>query len=145
MKTPENRAIRGAELQSYLSTMLLAHPGIWQQDEVLNALNADKATGVTVATAIHQEMGGVSGSGEGEDAVAGAAQRTVPAHFRGRWLHDDRSDDVEPLVAAAGLGWLGHLAEQERNPPVELFFTDTHLVVVEGNEDHELDDRRRPG
>ncbi len=142
MKTPENRAIRGAELQSYLSTMLLAHPGIWQQDDVLNALNVDKATGVTVATAIHQEMGGLSGGAEGEDTLAGAAQRTIPAHFRGRWLHDDRSDDVEPLVAAAGLSWMGHSAGQEKNPPVELFFTDTHLVVVEGDEDLELDDKK---
>ncbi len=142
MKTPENRAIRGAELQSYLSTMLLAHPGIWQQDKVLNALNADKTTGVTVATAIHQDMGGVSGGAEGEDALAGAAQRTIPAHFRGRWLHDDRSADVEPLVAAAGLSWLGHTAGQDKNPPVELFFTDTHLVIVEGDEDVELDDRK---
>eukprot|EP01043_Picozoa_sp_COSAG02_P040740 COSAG02_NODE_3319_length_6948_cov_2.445759_1_plen_683_part_00 len=142
MKTPENRAIRGAELQSYLSTMLLAHPGIWQQDEVLNALNVDQTTSVTVATAIHQEMGGVSGGAEGEGTLAGAAQRTIPAHFRGRWLHDDRSDDVEPLVAAAGLGWMGHSAGPENNLPVELFFTDTHFVVVEGDENFELDDKK---
>ena len=137
MKTPENRAIRGAELQSYLSTLLLAHPGIWQQDELLDALNADQMTGITIATAIHQEMGGVSASVEGDGP--GEAQRTIPAHFRGRWLHDDRSDDVEPLVAAAGIGWLGHAVGQHRNPPLELFFTDTHLVVVEGDEDPELD------
>lgn len=136
MKTPENRAVRGAELQSYLSTLLLAHPGIWQQDELLDALSADQMTGVTIATAIHQEMGGVSASAEDG---SGAAQRTIPAHFRGRWLHDDRSDDVEPLVAAAGISWLGHAAGLHRNPPLELFFTDTHLVVVEGDEDSELD------
>jgi hypothetical protein len=144
MRTPENREIRAGELASYLSTLLLSHPGIWEQDEVRTALDADPSTAVTISTAIHQEMGGISGDASaGADAVVSAgAERNIPAHFRGRWLHDERSDGLEPLVEATGVGWLGHKVGQETDPAIEIFFTETHLVVIEGDEEPVLDDRQ---
>ena len=33
---------RGSELQEYLSTLLFVHPGVWEQDELLDALKVGK-------------------------------------------------------------------------------------------------------
>jgi hypothetical protein len=53
----------------------------------------------------------------------------LPVHLCGRYTHDDRSDDWEPVLEAMGLPWLVRKVGRYLNPDVELYFTQTHFNV----------------
>ena len=137
----DNRRHRSAELRAYLSALLLQSPGIWDEQDVRDELSVDAATASLIAVAIRQvqeaalQRAAALELAEAEERAAAmsmkSVERNLPAHFRGTWVHDDRSDDLKPLLDAMGVGWLGLKVGHEDNPDIEIYFSETHFVVFE--------------
>lgn len=134
-----NRELRASELLAYLRAALLSDASVWEEEVIWATLGFDRLSAAVVAATMRSTP--LSHPDVPTPALRSAPppktarqQGTqdpgpLPVHLCGRYVHDDRSDDWEPVLEAMGLPWIVRKVGRYLNPDVELYFTQTHFNV----------------
>eukprot|EP01046_Picozoa_sp_COSAG06_P058780 COSAG06_NODE_11924_length_1447_cov_1.089763_3_plen_219_part_01 len=142
------RQLRALELSAYLTAALLSDAAVWQEEVVQATLGLDSGSATEIVAmiwgqqqpelppAVHPELPSVDAPVTAETSAASTEQWAqecesgpLPVHLCGRYTHDERSDDWEPVLEAMGLPWIVRKVGRYMNPDVELYFTKTHFNV----------------
>jgi hypothetical protein len=124
MRSEENRRIRAQELLHYWTQILLHVPDLWNEPELCAAIEVQSATASLMWVVVWQSLQPVATGLSEEESPSSADSLRLhipPAHFRGWWLHDSRSESWDPMLRAMKLGFALRAIGRNINPDIEVW------------------------